>query len=207
MALLSSTTLRTDYLPEVQAADTASMTTLAAALARAEATIAEHLGYPGASPTWESTSYTLRLRAVVGDRLILPVAPVTAIASVYQDESMVFGADTAVSPADYEREDLKGGAILHLLPEATSVATWSDKHRAVKVTCTAGYANEAAIPKGLAHAVYGWVADWWLRRRVRHLENTSQGGTSQTFAALAKLPADVAAQVAPWMLLGRLGAS
>ena len=79
--LLSATTLRTDYLTGLNVSDSASVSMLERALARAEAAVAKYLGYPGPSPTWASTSYTLRLaaRRFDSNRLTLPVAPVTAV--------------------------------------------------------------------------------------------------------------------------------
>ena len=209
MGLLTYATLLTDYLPDVAETDTDAEAVLGRALNRVESLIATELRYPGAAPAWASTSYTLRLCALRSQRdiLVLPVAPVTAIASVYQDENMEFGAETAVLSADYEREDLRHGALLHLLPDATSIASWSTTPRAVKVSCTAGYANEAAIPKALADAAYRTVADWWTGRRTRTVSSESAGGASQTFRDLVTLPADVRLMLAPWRLLGSLGAS
>lgn len=206
--LLSATTLRTDYLTGIAASDSTSVDVLGRALARAEAAVAKYLGYPGTSPTWESTSYVLRLAARNLDRqqLTLPVAPVTAIASVYQDLDLAFGASTAVSSSDYEQESRDNGAVLHLLPNGTTSA-WYTKARSIKVTLTAGYANEAAIPKSLADAVYRWVADWWLRRVNRHLGSMAQGQVNQSLRNLEAIPPDVEALLAPWRLLGVLGVS
>lgn len=206
MALLSATTLRTDYLPDVASSDANANAVLARALQRAEDLVSRYLGYPGTSPTWASTSYTLRLAARRSDtsRLLLPVAPVTAITSVYQDTTMAFAASSLVDSGDYELESLRNGAYLRLLPDAT-VGSWSTAARVIKVTCTAGYANEAAVPDDLAHAVYGWVADWWMKRRVRHLETGSQGGASQSFAAGGQLPDDVREIADAYLLLGTFG--
>jgi len=212
VGLLTFDTLRGDYLPDVSASDTESEAILGRALDRVEGLISEYLGYPvgasGAAPTWASTSYTLRLRAVRGDdqRLLLPVRPVTAVASVYQDTNMEFAAADLVTSTDYETEHLRGGTYLHLLPDATSIAAWSTLPRSIKVSCTAGYTNEAAIPKALADAAYRCVADWWTGRRTRAMESTSQGGVSQTRGELKALPADTREILTPWMLLGRLGA-
>lgn len=205
MALLSSTTLRTRHVPDVQSADTTAVAQLDALLAAAERAAAAYLGYPGAAPSWGSTTYTLRIEAQ-GDagKLYLPVAPVTAIASIYQDTLMQFGASTAVASTEYEQEDTRHGPILHLLPTGT-VGAWSTVRRAIKVTCTAGYANEAAIPLDLADAVYRWAADTWNRRRTRALKSSSQGGVSQTFTDLGPPPGDVEAVLAEYLLWPRLG--
>lgn len=207
MGLLTYATLRTDYLPDIASGDTGASTVLGRALDRAEALVSQRLGYPGASPTWASTSYTLRLTGsrVDTQRLLLPVAPVTAITSVHQDLDLGFGAAFEVASTQYELEALRNGAYLNILPTATTIARWYVQNRAIKVVCTAGYANEAAIPKDLAHAVYEWVADWWLGRRARGLESSSQAGTSQQRAPLAAIPQDVQDLLAPYVLLSAAG--
>lgn len=181
------------------------MTLLGVYLATAEQETALYLGYTGTSPTWESASYTLRLEAG-GDtaKLYLPVNPVTAIASIYQDNLLQFGAGSDVASTDYEQQDTTHGPILHLLPSGLTAA-WLTRTRAVKVTCTAGYANEAAVPRALADAVYRWASDAWNRRRVRTVDNASQGGTSLTFKALGPPPADVATVLDEYVLWSRLG--
>lgn len=209
MALLSTTTLREDYLADVSSADSDTTTRLARGLQRAEDLVARHLGYPGTAPTWASTSYTLRLSARRANprRLLLPVAPVTAIASVYQDLDLAFGASTQITSTQYELEALHNGAYLHILPTATELGAWYQQERSIKVTCTAGYANEAAVPDELAHAVYSWVADWWLGRRSRTLDSSSQGGSTQQRRELAAIPADLADILGPYVLLGAAGLS
>ncbi len=206
--LLSATTLRTDYLTGLNVSDSASVSMLERALARAEAAVAKYLGYPGPSPTWASTSYTLRLaaRRFDSNRLTLPVAPVTAVTSVYQDNDLVFGASTQVSSSDYELETLGNGAILHLLPSG-STGAWYTRERSIKVSLTAGYANEAAIPAGLADAVYRWVADWFLRRVNRHLGSLAQGQVNQAIRELEAIPPDVEGLLAQWRMMGTVGVS
>lgn len=207
MALLSTTTLRTDYLPDVSSVDSDAISVLGRALQRAEDLVSRHLGYPGASPSWASATHTLRLQARRSDptRLLLPVAPVASITSVYQDLEMSFGASSLVSSSDYELETLRNGAYLHVLPTATGLGAWYTVDRTIKVTLVGGYANEAAIPDDLTHAVYGWVADWWMRRRVRSLASSSQGGSSQNMADLATIPADVQDILADYVLISHLG--
>lgn len=213
MALLTYATLRTDYLPDIASGDTGATAVLGRALDRAEALVSQHLGYPGTSPTWASTSYTLRLTGprVATQRLLLPVAPVTAITSVHQDLDLAFGAATEVASTQYELEALRNGAYLNILPTATTIARWYTQSRAIRVVCTAGYANEAAIPKDLAHAVYGWVADWWMKRRVRSFDNVSQSGSSQGvdkgigITPLGAIPDDVREILSAYLLLSAAG--
>jgi hypothetical protein len=206
LALLSTTTLRTDYLPGVASGDSDNIAILGRALARVEILIARYLGYPGASPTWESSSYTLRVAGTTQQPRILALglAPITAIASIYQDLNLVFDSSTLVASSDYEQENLANGARLYLLPLGTT-PSWYTQVRSIKVTCTAGYANEAAVPKPLADACYRWVADWWLRRTNRHLGSIAQGQVNQGLRELEAIPGDIEALLASWRLLGTVG--
>jgi len=102
VALLSTTTLRTDYVRDVASTDSDTIAWLGRQLQRAEDLVARYLGFPatsGNTPTLASTSYTLRLHGSSADpsRLVLPVAPVASVGSVYQDTAKVFAAATAVS--------------------------------------------------------------------------------------------------------------
>lgn len=193
MPILSTTTLLADYLSGgVASSDTASVATLGRALARVESLAANELGYPGSNPTLVSTSYVLRLegRSSSPKSLFLPVAPVTAIASVYQDTDQEFSSAALISSDDYELETLVNGAELHLKPSG-STSRWFTQERSIKVTCTAGYADEEAMPLTLADALYRWVASWWMRRQSRHLVSQSQGQTTQGLAKLESCPPDV----------------
>lgn len=210
MPLLSTDTLRTDYLPGVSSGDTETIAVLGRALSRAEAAVARYLGYPGHVPTLASQSYTLRLAAREYDAEVLtvPVVPVTAIASVHQDLLRVFGADSAVSASDYEQENLRNGTLLRLLPSG-NFSRWYTRERTIKVVCTAGYANEAAAPPELADAIYRWVADWYLRREIRHLRSVaaSAGAINQGIADMEAIPPDIEQLISPYMLLGSVGAT
>ncbi|WP_230685362.1 hypothetical protein, partial [Streptococcus pneumoniae] len=83
-------------------------------------------GYPPASasatPTMESTSYTLYLTGTGGRDLYLPIRPTTAVASVYDDPDLDFTSSTyLVSSSDYAIVwDPRRGSVLRL----TSTATW-----------------------------------------------------------------------------------
>jgi len=208
MGVLLSSTLASDYLAGVASTDTATTAILARALVRAESQVAVHLGYPGLSATLESTSYTLRLRGsrIEPKRLLIPVAPVTAVASVYQDLDLAFGSGTLINSGDYEREDLRCGSYLNLLPTGQT-STWFTAERSIKVTCTAGYADEAAMPTVLADAIYRIVADWWLRRTNRHLGSISAGGQNQSVLDLKDANPDALAILEKFRILGSVGIS
>jgi hypothetical protein len=208
MALLSTTTLIDDYLPGVSTSDTAAVATLGRALDRVEGMVAAFLGYPGATPTLASTSYTLRLAGVSVEptRLLIPAYPVTAISSVYQDEELTFAASTLVDSGDYEQVNVRGATYLDLLPTGDT-GSWLTGRRSVKVTCTAGYANEAAMPKALADLIYQAVADWYKARAYRVQTNRSEGGVSVGLVAPKDLSDELKEALAPWVILGTVGAT
>ena len=205
MALLSAETLRTVYARgDIPAAED---TTLGVMLGAIEVATARYLGYPttntatGAQPLLDATSYTLRLDGDGTETLYLPVAPVTAVTSVYQDATQAFGTGTDVDSGDYELVNYPGGAKLVLLPTSTT-GSWAEGHRTIKVTVTAGYATEAALPDDLVHALYAWALASYRAQPARHLESTSKGGASQTLRPLT-MPDDVRELLQPL----RLGAA
>ena len=208
MSLLSTTTLKVDYLTGLSASDSVTEATLGREVTRAEAVAARELGYPGTVPTLASGSYVLRLAAsrLSTDRLALPVAPVTAIASVYQDTDQVFGASTEVVSTDYERVDYPTGSLLILLPSSVA-SSWYTGEREIKATVTAGYANEAAIPADLADAIYLLAASRWTRRNTREILNKSADSQSESFRDFAAIPKEVADIFARYALMGTVGAS
>lgn len=209
MPILSASTLATDYLSGVSSSDAGTLAVLGRALARAEDRAAAYLGYPGAAPTLAQQTYTIRTqgRRSSPRRLPLRVAPVASITSVHQDEDHAFAASTEVTSAQYELETLANGALLHLLPTST-VSSWYTADRSVRVVCVAGYANEAAMPTRLPDALYRWVADWWMRRQIRHLRSqaVSGGVVNQGIADLEDMPPDIAQALAELKLLGTVGA-
>lgn len=209
-ALLSATTFRTQYLPGVSAADSDSVTRITAILARAEERVVAFLGYPlqsGATvAAWSTGAYVLRLgfRTPVRTRLALPVHPVTAIASVYQDTDKAFGATTLIASGDYEQENLPNGAYLHLLPTG-STGAWYTGDREIKVSCTAGYANEAAIPLVLADAVYRLAQHRYQRAQTGHLDSTSKNGQSESFSEDEDIPARIQNTLSSYRMIGMVG--
>lgn len=82
------------------------------------------------------------------DLLLLIVYPVASVASIYDDPTRVFGADTLVATTDYIVEE-----------EGGMVRLWNQKSRFfkgrgnVKVTYTAGYTAGSDVPADLEHAV------------------------------------------------------
>lgn len=222
MALLSVSTLKTRHLPDVSDEDTGATTVLTALLAAAEQMAAVWLGYPAAASsaggalvhaTWDSRAYVLFLSGSSdGQRLVVPVVPVTAITSVYlshdadwlSDGSLPTDAEE-VAATDYRVERLINGCRLHVRPSG-DLGAWPRFAHSVRVILTGGYANEAALPLGVADEVYRWCAKVYQERRGLIEESVSQGGTSQTLRALG-MPGHVKDSLAPYLLLGRLGAT
>lgn len=222
MALLSVSTLRTRHLPDVLASDSTATTVLTALLAAAEEMAAVWLGYPAApsaaggalvNATWDSRAYALFLQGTAdGQRLVVPLAPLTAVTSVYLSEDADWPNDGSlpsnaeeIASTDYRIEHLRNGCRFHVRASG-DLGRWPLGPQAVRIVCTAGYANEAALPLGVADAVYRWCADVYTRRRVRLEESVSQGGASQTLRELG-MPKDVADALLPYQLLGQLGAA
>lgn len=222
MALLYVATLRTRHLPDVSDDDATATTVLTSLLAAAEQMAAVWLGYPAAASaaggalvhaTWDSRAYVLFLAGSPdGQRLVVPVVPVTTITSVYlstdadwpTDGSLPADAEEVVT-TDYRVERLANGCRFHVRPSG-GLGAWPRLAQSVRVVLTGGYANEAALPLGVADEVYRWCAKVYQERRVLIEESVSQGGTSQTLRALG-MPSHVKDTLAPYLLLGRLGAS
>lgn len=209
-ALLSVTTFREQYLLGVASGDATSITRLTAFLARAEERVVEYLGYPlqsGATiAAWSSGTYVLRLggSAVRGRRLTVPVFPVTTVTSIYQDSLQIF-TTTLVAPTDYETETLKNGAYIRLFPSSVT-GSWLTGEREIKVTVTAGYANEAAIPTILADATYRLAQHRVARNLTSHLESKSAGGGSEQYSPDEEIPAPIRETLAAYRMIGSVGA-
>ena len=106
-------------------------------------------------------------------RLLLPIWPVSSIASVHQDEQWVFGASSLVDPDDYSLF-----ADTWALVKAPGKASWSAVDRAIKITLSAGYTAENtpgvlidAVGKQLAH-------EWNNRQRIGHTSVAADGATT-----------------------------
>jgi hypothetical protein len=135
---------------------------------------AQYCGYPaataGAQATMESQSYTLYLDGPGGRELVVPVWPVTAVASIYDSADRRYGADELVASTDYTL--IEGQRGLVELDWDAQHGTWSTRRRAIKITCTAGWVT---VPDAVKHAA---------RLMVRHLYDLrqTQGKTSQSIA-------------------------
>jgi hypothetical protein len=93
----------------------------------------------------ETASYTAYIDGPGGRALVLPVWPVTAIASIHDDPEWTWGADALVSSSDYAILDGREGLVL--LTETATHGAWSRARRAIKVTFTAGFTSVPADVK------------------------------------------------------------
>ena len=185
MALLTAAQARL-YLPGITG--TGEDTTLDTLIARVGAAIAEYLGYPpasaGASRTVESATYTLYSGrrelieiAEEGRRLCLPVAPITAVTSIYDDPNEEYGSETLVSSSDYTICGEWNNEIrLKALSTHGAFSDPDDAPRAVRAIVVAGYSS---IPEELKHAAGLAVAHNYARRAA--------GGGTQIDAAGVRL--------------------
>lgn len=161
-----------EHIPLLTADSTAEDSRLTTIIGRVGRVFARYCGYPpatvGANPTMESASYVLHLDGPGGQELRLPVWPVTAVTSIYDDPDRNYTSSYLVSSSDYDTEGSEGLVILR--PNATHGA-WSTSRRAIKATFTGGYST---VPDDLA------LAACLMTRHVWDLKNTQgRGSVSQ----------------------------
>ncbi len=170
MALITAAEAR-ELLPGLTG--TAEDALLGTLISAAGAAIARYLGYPVAlsgEVTAESASYTLYLDGPGGRDLVVPVWPLTAVASIYDDPDLDFEAATLVASAGYAVVEGQRGLVR--LKSTSAHGAWSTTPGAIKVACTAGYAT---APSWLKQAA---------KLTVRHMYDgrQTQGKTSQSIA-------------------------
>lgn len=160
---------------------------LTSLITRWGATAARRCGFPpasaGASPTMESTSYTLNHDGRGGRDLQLRVYPATAIASVYDDPTLDFTDSTyLVASSDYAL--VENGRILRLKSTATHGA-WGRGPSRIRVAMTAGHAT---TPDELKQLCILGVRNWFDLRDQQGKTGAAQGGNSASFDQAAFLP-------------------
>lgn len=178
MALVTAAEIRA-HLKGLNSTD--DDTVLGTLIDRFEAVLSAWCGYPPASATasasMASTSYTLYLTGQGGRDLWLPLRPVTAIASVYDDPDGDWGATTLVSSGDYALfYDPARGQSIRLTSTATH-GTWSSSPRAIKVALTCGYST---APQPYRLAVEAAVRNLYTLRG--HSGLTSESGNKGNFS-------------------------
>lgn len=146
-------------------------------IAVAGAAIATFLGYPpasvGASPTAESTSYTIDCDSYGGRDLPLPVWPATAVSSVRDDETLDFDQSIYLVPSSDYALTVDGRAIR--LKFASTWGNWRVGRGTIRVVFTAGYTT---IPVWLQDACKIMVRHLYDLRQVQGRQNQSIAGVN-----------------------------
>jgi hypothetical protein len=163
----------------------------------ASALIARVCGYPtpsaSAPPSMLSTAYTLIISSPGGRDLPLPVWPVTAVSSVYDDPSGDFEAESLVDADDYAIKYLPGsGWVLRLAKDSTQ-GEWTRGRDVIQITFTAGYTNP---PEALAQAAIALVRHLYEQRTATRQESASVGGASYSMGAPSGVPDWIRAMLA-----------
>ena len=199
MALLTAAQARALYVPSLTSV---SDTDLDTAIARVEVVLASWLGWPsptdGGPPALAASTHTIYLdgpsesdRAV----LVLPLWPVTAIASIYDDELLAYGASTLVASTAYVLDKSRGR--VRLLPTATHA--WSTAPMAIKVTCSAGFAT---TDPHAVEAVGRQLSHQWTLKDVQGRVSQSAGGRSTTYVPAAQVCAEARGLLGQYRTMG-----
>jgi hypothetical protein len=98
---------------------------------------------------------------------------------------------------DYDLDKRKG---LVILKTTSTHGEWSSSWRAIKVTCSCGYAT-GKIPEAITAAAGLWVAHIYRQRHGGGLRSSSQGGVSVSYVD-PTMPAEVAELLAPYRQSG-----
>ena len=204
MSLITASEART-YLPQTAGDDTL----LGTLITEAEGMIARFCRYPRpsatTSPTMASTSYTLYADGCGRAFVRLPVAPITAVSAVYDDPDRAYGASTLLGSSDYSIVGERADTIeLSASAGIFSGSSASPARRAVKVTCTAGFATADAELK----ACIGWMVKHLFeeRRRGSKPQQMSPNGIhgEEERAASPGIPAALRKRLTPYVLTAGL---
>ena len=203
MALITAAEART-WLPELLGSG--EDTLLDALIAVAGVMLATWCGVPegadGTAPSLESATRTYYSTPgqvwVDGDRLVLPIKPITSITSIYDDPELLYPASSLVSSGDYS---LGLAGEIQLSTQATH-GGWSRSDRAIKLTVVAGYSTAPAMLKAACGQL---VAHLYQGRHQGNASNRSQGGASVGFES-RDLPESVKQLAAPYRSVLWMGA-
>ena len=199
MALVTAAEVKA-ILPEVQG--TTDDTAIGVLIDGIGAAFARFCGYPPASasatPTMETTTYTLYLTGDGGRDLVLPLRPTTAVSAVYDDETLDFTSSTyLVASTDYAIVwDPRRGSVLRLTSTSTH-GYWSTATGAIRVACTAGF---TAVDPGLKAAAEMAVRNWSDLKQTRGKTNSSVGPAKTSYVDEAFLPVHVQVALGPYRL-------
>lgn len=197
MAMVTVTTLK-QYLPEITG--TTANTDLEALLDRVEAATARYFGWPKpdslASPRMLATTYTIYLDGPTyarHDVLQLPIRPVQSITSIHSDIDRQYGSDTLIDAATYSLDQYLGQVILNPI---TASDTFDRGYRAIKVVCSAGFAN-ANLPADLEHGICVWASQLHRNKATQGKDSITQ--RAATIAISPKnMPPEVKEILAPF---------
>ncbi len=170
MALITAAEARQE-IPELTG--TAEDTLIESLILQAGGMIARFCAYPpasaGAEPTMESTSYVRYYDGPGGRMLSLDVRPVTAVASIYDDVDLTWGADTLIASSNYAIRD---GTTGRVLLTAASGEGFSTGEHAIKATFIAGYTT---VPDSLKRAARELVKALWTNRPTQRPDEREPG--------------------------------
>lgn len=188
-------------LPHLEAGDEDATLLIEGLIADVDGIFARRTGRPpatlGATPTMESTTYTLDLRGNGSRDLDLKVYPVTAVASAKIDTTLDWdGSEETVSSSDYFVYE---GRSLRL--KSTASSAWSRVEDANRVTFTAGYATTPDDLKRLAAQAVRFL---WDARANQGQASVTQAGTTTQLQDVARGMGD--RDFLPDFILAGLGA-
>ena len=204
MSLVTVGTLR-EYLPEI-ANNTEIDTELGALLDRVELGIASFLGFPALdsalSATLVQNTYTLYVDEPLDSdpySLQLPIAPVTAVASVYADSGRQYTAETLIDATTYELDKTLGR--INLLP-AVVTRNFARGKKANKATVTAGY-TAGTLPGDLEHAICVYASQLHRNKQTQG-KNTINTRAGSVQLSAKNMPAEVKEFLYPYRAPGAI---
>ena len=199
MPLLEASDVKGTYLRDLKASSTNEDAWIAVLISSSLALVARYLGYaPSASgqeASLASTTYTgFRFDTYGGESVRLPFAPITAVASVWDDPDKQFGDSALLGASDYE---ITPGSFdgIDLLPNGTH-GRWSRGKKTGKITCTAGYST---LPAGLKHAVCLLVQHAYILPTRQGKQSDGVQGASFSWRP-EDIPVGIQQALAPYML-------
>lgn len=185
------------HIPRQEAASTAEDPNLETMISRVGRIFGRWCGYPpasaGGASTMESTSYTLYLDGPGGQTLRLPIWPVSAFTSIYDDPDRDYNADDLVASSDYDTDGEQG---LVILKPSAAHGAWSRSYRAIKATITAGYTT---VPDDVKLAACLMVRHLWDLKHTQGRQSVNQGEQTAQLRE-ETLPAAVRELLGPYRL-------
>lgn len=199
MAVITQAEARV-YLPGLNADDS----TVATLISRADAILAEHCGYEGASegtdPTFEDVTFTRYLPGPGGRKLQLPFWPVVSVTSIEDDSEENFDGSTyLVDSGDYS---IRPRGIVLLTPDSKHGA-WSktDNTEPIKAVFVAGYTTP---PESLKQIVAEYVGHLWRMRSGPGVSSVLGPNGSENLPD-GGIPDSIRQRLRPYMLTAALG--